>query len=116
MKKATLVSLLVGTYLLAVTGLALAAETEIVNSVNVTASGGSNHASVQTTINGEVVEDWSASSTEPIHYTNSITSDPTTVTAETSAEGSKPSEEDQLRGLLTQLKALISLYVSLLTH
>jgi len=94
----------------------VSAETTVTNSVNVTANGGESHAAVTTIINGEVVEDWSASSTEPIVYSKSITSSSTVNTTELSTTPSQATNHDQLKALIAKLQALISLYVSLLNN
>lgn len=94
------------------------AGTTVTNSVHVTADTGSNHATVTTIINGEVVEDWSASSTEPIVYSKSIYSS-STINNNKTVSSTTPSQttyQNQLQKLINQLQALISLYVSLLNY
>lgn len=92
------------------------AETTVTNSVNVSAGGGESHAAVTTIINGEVVEDWSATSTEPIVYSKSINSSSTVTKTEVSTTPSQTTDHDQLKALIAKLQALISLYVSLLNN
>lgn len=86
------------------------AETSVINSVRVSANGTSeNHASVHTVINGEVVEDWSTTTEDPIEYTSAV------VTAtSTPLSSSQDTTNDHLKAVIAQLQALISLYVSLL--
>lgn len=88
------------------------AETTVRNSVKVSADGGSSQASVRTIVDGVVVTDWSASSTEPISYSEQQTYP----SSETTAKSSVATEAAQLEALLTQLQILISLYVTLTTH
>lgn len=90
------------------------AETNITSSVHITANGGENSATVKTIINGEVIEDWSTTSTEPIVYSKSINSSSTTT--EISTTPSQTMNRDQMKALIAKLQALISLYVSLLKY
>jgi len=91
------------------------AETTVTNSVQVISNSSGNsesQASVTTIINGEVVEDWSATSTEPILYSSTYTSEDVS-TKETPLP---TSNRDQLEAMIAQLEAIISLYVSLLNY
>lgn len=87
------------------------AETVIKNSISVGASGsGENYAAVKTTVNDEVVEDWSTSSTEPIVYSQTHTSTSSEVYSEVETG------DQQLMAMIAQLEAIISFYVSLLKY
>ena len=96
------------------------AETSVANSINVTANSNSaeSSASVITIVNGEVIEDWSATSTDPIRYSSTYNNDtesismPPHTNADTSL--SQTSSRDQLKAMIAHLEALISLYVLLL--
>ena len=91
------------------------ATTIISNSVSVSAnsSNGESHAAVTTIINGEVIEDWSATSTEPIVYAQTHIS---TSSVTNSVVSTETSTRDQLKAMIAQLEAIISFYVSLLNH
>ena len=87
------------------------AGTTVSNSVSVSASGsGESHASVTTVINGEVVEDWSTSSSEPIEYSQTHVSTSSEVNTEIQTS------DQQLKAMIAQLEAIISFYVSLLNY
>ncbi|MCA9358991.1 hypothetical protein KC926_02175 [Candidatus Kaiserbacteria bacterium] len=90
------------------------AETVVTNSVNISAnsSGGQSHASVQTIINGEVVENWSTTSSEAIYYSSNFQTSTTSTQHSTTTQRELTNE--QLKTLIKRLEVLISLYVSLL--
>ncbi len=90
------------------------AETNVTQSVSVSANGGESHASVKTVINGEVVEDWSATSNEPIEYSQTISTTNATTTTEISTNPTQQKTDAQLKEIISQLQALIAFYVSLL--
>lgn len=89
------------------------AETYINNSINVSANGsdggGTNSVAVTTVVNGEVVEDWSSTSTEPITYSK-------TYISTSSGVDEEETTRDQLKAMVAQLEAIISYYVSLLKN
>lgn len=90
------------------------AETTITNNVSVYAnSNDTNHAAVTTVVNDAVVENWSTSSTSPITYTNTFSTDSATI--DTTINTSHPTDRDHMVALIDQLQALIALYVSLLS-
>lgn len=93
------------------------AKTTINNSVNVSAnsSGGTSvsQASVTTIVDGEIVESWSVTSTDPISYEHTVISASST-NAHAALYADTKSDQTILRQLIKQLQALIALYVTLL--
>ena len=93
--------------------------TSVINNVSVSATGnGQSYASVKTTINGTVVENWSSSSSDPItrHSQTNIknrvvthNSIRTTVDTDDKTATEKAIEQE----LINTLQALIQLYVTL---
>lgn len=95
----------------------VSAATTVTNNFSVSANssdGNSNNsASVTTVINGEVVEDWSVSNSEPISYSSTITGTTSTNTLVVDTHR-REQEQENLKVLIAKLQALIALYVSLL--
>lgn len=91
--------------------------TTVQNSVHISADGSKNSASVYTKINGEVVNDWSKTSSSSISYSSNIQYPSQSVTSvSTETPVSTAVERAKLEQLLAQLQVLISLYVTLTSH
>jgi len=94
------------------------AKTTVSNTVHVSANSsegtGVSHASVTTVVNGEVVESWSATSTDPITYHSSMTHAGTAAAEVSTTATTDEPDPTILRQLIAQLQALIALYVTLL--
>lgn len=91
------------------------AETNITNSVTVTADGGASESrvSTRTVLNGEVVTDWSTTTSGSIsHY--EVIQHPSP-SASTTATTLTQTDRERLQSLLAQLQVLIALYVTLTT-
>jgi hypothetical protein len=106
--------LFVGGYLFMLTS-HVYAETTVVNSVYAGTNGtGESQASVTTIINGEVVEDWSSTSSTSIKHSNTVVVENDSVINTTNT--SQANNRDHMVELIAHLEALIALYVSLLSH
>lgn len=91
------------------------AETVITNNVKVSSDGsGQNRASVKTTINNVVVEDWSTTGSDSISYTSEVATSSISVVTKSEENISETTRREQLKKLIVQLETLIKMYVSLL--
>jgi hypothetical protein len=94
--------------------LVASAETIISNTISVSADSSdtsTSQASMKTVVNGEVIEDWSATSSDDIYYERTYTTE-----NDQEAPASTTVEREALYDLLTRLQALIKLYVTLTLH
>lgn len=92
------------------------AETTVTNTVSVSADGNSNNqAAVTTVVNGEIVEDWSDTSSSTITHSSTYTAAVVTNHTEVTADQAVDTEAKRLllETLIARLQALIQLYVTL---
>lgn len=92
------------------------AETTVTNTVSVSADGnGNSQAAVTTVVNGEIVEDWSDTSSSTITYSSTYTADGAANYTEVTTDPAVDAEAKRmlLETLIARLQALIQLYVTL---
>ena len=94
------------------------AETVINNSVSVSTNGNISTTKIQTTHNGETIEDVNVSTTTPYHYESNYQSedDEVKIFTQTSSQSSEYGRITQLNILLNQLQKLLIYYEKLLAE
>ena len=94
------------------------ADSVVSSSVSIKASSGGESgeqsAHVRTVINGEVVEDWHSTSSEPIEYAKTITLSDNDV--EMQSPEREVDDRSTLEEIIKRLRAIIQIYVMLLQH